>query len=103
MLANYCAPVALLPLLTKNALLEIKDTPLSCVKMTEHGLFQFSRNEVGIAYVDFSKQEISMLWHQRYGHFNYDRLQLLSRRKFVRGLPPLLQQDFVKFARMASR
>lgn len=36
-----------------------------------------------------NKQDVSELWHRRFGHLNYRSLKLLARRKMVHGLPEL--------------
>ena len=65
-------------------------TLLARVQMTAHRLFPLEANDVGSANAALSQHEVSKLWHRRYGHLNNIRLQQLSQKKLVLGLPHIL-------------
>ena len=59
------------------------------IVMSKHRLFPFNVDDIGEAHLAVSKMADSLMRHRRYGHLHSQALQLLSRRKMVRGLPPI--------------
>lgn len=44
------------------------------VQISEHNLFPLTISKVGAAHVAASKTDESFLWHERYGHINFNSL-----------------------------
>ncbi|KAD5508293.1 hypothetical protein E3N88_15996 [Mikania micrantha] len=73
----------------KNGMCEIKNNEgilIGKVPMTENRMFPLSFHQ-NMCSFNMSEQGKSQLWHQRYGHVNYDTLSHMNRRAMVRGLP----------------
>lgn len=59
--------------------------------MTKHRLFPLVAEDVNYGHI--AQEEVSNLWHKRYGHVNSYTLKHLYEKKLVRGLFPITTVD----------
>lgn len=54
---------------------------------TKNNMYPLEMSRVGCAYLAQSDMQKSVLWHERYGHLNFQSMQLLRQKSMVHGLP----------------
>lgn len=56
------------------------------IGMASNNLFPFKPEIINLSLFAVVDKSVSKLWHERYGHLNYESLKLLSTKEIVRGL-----------------
>jgi len=62
------------------------------VKMSSNNIFSFNMKSLHNVVMRNEHVDKSHLWHLRYGHLNYNGLQLLKHKNLVSGLPSIHNQ-----------
>ncbi|XP_039135312.1 uncharacterized protein LOC120272535 [Dioscorea cayenensis subsp. rotundata] len=65
------------------------NTQVARIPMTSHRLFPLEADDVLAAHVVQRDEDLSTLWHRRYGHLNKRSLNYLNEHKLVDGLPTI--------------
>lgn len=68
---------------------KVSNVQIARIQMTTHRLSSLNADDIGSAHVAQGEEDLSMLWHRRYGYLNQKGLQLLSLEHMVVGLPPI--------------
>lgn len=65
------------------------NTQVARIPMTSHRLFPLEADDVLAAHVVQRDEDLSTLWHRRYGHLNKRSLNYLNEHQLVDGLPTI--------------
>ncbi|KAK8497476.1 hypothetical protein V6N11_029300 [Hibiscus sabdariffa] len=62
-------------------------------RMMQNKLFPVDLTRVETCALIVQKEEVTVLWHRRYGHININNLKMLQQEKMVKGVPVLGKLD----------
>lgn len=64
------------------------------IHRTKNNMYPLEMSRVGCAYVAQSDMQKSMLWHERYGHLNFQSMQLLRQKSIYGAWLTIHEEDF---------